>query len=91
MPEDTWAKFTTLGLLAGLIGLGKDLRGTHPMTIRTTLGRIITSAGLGGTASFLPYFNPEVPLYVQMGLACGLATLGTDVITELLRKKLGVN
>ena len=90
MPDDTWAKFATLGALAAVIGLGKELRETKSMTVKGTLGRMICSAGLGGSASFLVYFTPNAPLFVQMGLACALATLGTDVFTSILVTRLGV-
>lgn len=59
------------------------------MTLKVTIGRMICSAGLGGSSSFLLYFTPEAPLYVQMGLACALATLGADVFTAIITKRIG--
>ena len=86
-----WTHFLTLGGLAGFITIGTILREKYWVGLKVAIGRVICSMGLGGSAAFLGYFSPDAPLYVQMGLACGLATLGTDVVTLLVRKRLGDN
>lgn len=82
-------KFLILGSIAAFLSLGAVLKETPPVKLRVAIGRMICSSGLGGCAAFLGFFVPDVPFYVQMGLACGLATLGTDVVVALINKRYG--
>jgi hypothetical protein len=85
-----WTHFLTLGGIAGFISLGSILKEKHMISFRAAVGRVMCSMGLGGSAAFLGFISPEVSMTVQMGLACGLATLGTDVVTAIVRKRTGV-
>lgn len=87
IPDNTEiTHFFTLGSIAAFLSLGAVLRETPPVSLRVAIGRMICSSGLGGCAAFLGFFVPGVPFYVQMGLACGLATVGTEVLVALLYK-----
>ena len=93
MPERTITESIPQWLMvigvAGAIGIGKCLLGTSVLTWELILGRAICSAGLGLSALAIGLWHPEVSFEVQLGAACALATVGTDVITNVINDKYG--
>lgn len=90
MPDRTcFTHFFLLGGIAAFISFGRSLSLSRMPSIRVTLGRMIVAFGLGGSAAFLGFFMPDAPMYIQMGLASAMATLGTDVITSIVQYRLG--
>jgi hypothetical protein len=74
--------------VGGLVGLGQLLASKEVLTPRIIIGRVLSSAGLGATASIIVVFIPDVPIYAQFGLAAAMASLGTSALEKLLKKYL---
>ena len=69
-----------------IIGLGKLLISSEPLTARKALGHCIVSGGLGGAAALISIPVPDAPLPVIVGAACALASLGASTITLFVQK-----
>ena len=83
---------TTLGMLGavgGLVGFGQLLASKEELTWRIVMGRFLSSCGLGVSAAAVVIFVPELPLVAQLGLAAGLASLGTSALEVVFRKYFG--
>ena len=93
MPERTLSENIPQWLMvigvAGAIGIGKSLLGSSVLTWKIIVGRAICSAGLGLSALAIGFWNPGISFEVQLGVACGLATVGTDVMTNIINDRFG--
>lgn len=80
-----------LGLVSigAAIGIGQLLSSNDPITTRVAAGRAIVSGGLGLAAAAVLAFLPDLNLYVQMGIAASLASLGTSGVELVVRKYTG--
>ena len=72
---------------AMIAGLGKLLASDAEITWRLAIGRAITSGVLGVAAGMGYLFWPGMDPIVAIGLACGVASLGTDGILAMLNRK----
>jgi len=81
------------GWMAGvgaLVGLGQLLASEERLTLRIVIGRALSSAGLGAAAASILAWVPDTPLAAQLGLAAGLASLGTSGLERLAQRVFGV-
>ncbi len=81
-----------LAILAGLgavVGLGKLLASTEPLTFRLVVGRALIHAGFGATAGATTLLFPSADPLVMFGVAAGMASLGNSAIEYVLQAKFG--
>lgn len=79
--------FSTIGIS---IGIGKLLLlQNERLSWRLILGRALSTGGLSMAAGAILVWIPAVPLLGQIGIAAGLASLGTSGLERLLTRLLG--
>lgn len=67
--------FASVGVV---IGFGQLLAGSERITVRLLVGRALTTGGLAMAAGVVLVWVPELSLVGQIGVAAGLASLGTS-------------
>lgn len=73
--------------IAGLVaGLGTLLASEEKLTVRIVFGRALTSVALGVAAASILVWIPGLPTLAQIGVACGLASLGTSGLERMFQK-----
>ena len=83
----TAALFSSIGIS---IGIGKLLIAQRErLSWRLIVGRALSTGGLSMAAGAILVWVPAVPLLGQMGIAAGLASLGTSGLERLLTRMLG--
>lgn len=87
--KDAVTTLATLGAVGGLVGFGQLLASKEVLTPRIVLGRFLSSCGLGASAAAVVIFIPSLPLVAQLGLAAGLASLGTSALEIVFKKYFG--
>lgn len=80
------ALFGLLAVIGAIIGLGKLLAEDRPITRKVVLGRMIVSAGLGGSAGAIMSAFPDADPVLLYGAAAAMASLGTSAIEILLSR-----
>jgi hypothetical protein len=75
-----------LAAAGALIGLGKLLVSSEPLTARKAIGHAIVSGGLGGAAALIQIPLPNAPFPVVVAFGCLLASLGASTITLFAQK-----
>lgn len=78
-----------LGLAGLLVGIGQLLASTEPLTKRIVIGRALSSIGLGASAAIPLAWLPDMPFAAQLGLACGIASLGTSGLERMVQRIFG--
>jgi len=81
-----------LAILAGLgavIGIGKLLASTEPLTARIVIGRALIHAGFGATAGATTLLFPTADPLVMFGVAAGIASLGNSALEVILQHRFG--
>lgn len=79
----------TLGAAGLIAGLGALLASKEVLTPRIVIGRALSSISLGMVSTGILFFFPDASLYQQVGLACGLASLGTSVLEKMIQSRFG--
>jgi len=87
--KDALTTLATLGAVGGLVGFGQLLASKEELTPRIVIGRFLSSCGLGASAAAVVILIPEIPLVAQLGLAAGLASLGTSALEIIFQKYFG--
>lgn len=72
-----------LGLAGFIAGIGTLLASKEKLTLRIVLGRAISSVALGMTSSVTLLWFPNISLETKIGIACGIASLGTSGLERL--------
>lgn len=72
--------------IGALVGLGQLLASKEILTKRIIIGRMLSSAGLGASASAILTFMPSLPIEAQFGIAAAFASLGTSGLERLFQK-----
>ena len=76
-----------LFLLVGIsIGFGQLLISNERITMRLLLGRALSTGGLAMAAGVVLVWVPELPLVGQIGVAAGLASLGTSGLERAFQR-----
>lgn len=78
--------FSWAFVLGALIGLGRLLDSSEPISLRVVVGRAILSAALASAAPVILIWLPALPRTVEFALAALLASLGTSGVQMLLRR-----
>lgn len=87
--RDTITSIATLAGVGGVAGFGKLLASGEKLTARIVIGRCLSSCGLGASAAAAVTVFPGLPFVAQLGIAAGLASLGTSALEVLFNKYFG--
>ena len=68
------------------IGLGQLLAGNERLTLRLLVGRALSTGGLAMAAGVVLVWVPELSLVGQIGVAAGLASLGTSGLERAFQR-----
>ena len=68
------------------IGLGQLLAGNERLTLRLLVGRALSTGGLAMAAGVILVWVPELSLVGQIGVAAGLASLGTSGLERAFQR-----
>ena len=76
-----------LFLLVGVsIGIGQLLAGNERLTLRLLVGRALSTGGLAMAAGVVLVWVPELSMVGQIGVAAGLASLGTSGLERAFQR-----
>jgi hypothetical protein len=80
----------SLGVIGALIGLGKLLDSTEPVSLRKAAGRAIVTSGLSMSGALILLVFPSTPILVVLGAGAALASLGTSFLESVISKRVGL-
>lgn len=80
------AQAALFGLIGLSIGLGQLLASGEVLTWRIVIGRALSTGGIAMAAGAVLVWVPELPLLGQMGVAAGLASLGTSGLEKMFQR-----
>lgn len=76
-----------LFLLVGIsIGIGQLLASNERITSRLLIGRALSTGGLAMAAGVVLVWVPELSMVGQIGVAAGLASLGTSGLERVFQR-----
>ncbi len=75
-------------LVGIMIGLGQLLLSKEVLTCRIIVGRALSTGGIAMAAGAALAWYPDLPLVAQIGLAAGLASLGTSGLERMFQRAL---
>ena len=73
-------------LVGVTIGLGQLLAGNERLTYRLLVGRALSTGGLAMAAGVVLVWVPELSMVGQIGVAAGLASLGTSGLERAFQR-----
>ncbi len=74
-------------MLVGIvIGLGQLLSSNERLTTRLLLGRALSTGGLAMAAGVVLVWVPDLSMPGQLGVAAGLASLGTSGLERVFQR-----
>jgi hypothetical protein len=79
----TSALFASVGMA---IGIGRLMNSGETLTWRLLVGRALSTAGIAMAAGAVLVWVPNLPLLGQIGIAAGLASLGTAGLERLFSR-----
>lgn len=82
----TSALFASVGMA---IGVGRILNSGEPLSARLLIGRALSTGGIAMAAGAVLVWIPSLPLLGQIGIAAGLASLGTAGLERLFSRAIG--
>ena len=98
MPEriitgvSTWKNKIEIALIfwfiGATIGIGQHLLSSDGFSWRIVLGRALSTGGLATVAGAVLLMHPTMPPLAQMGIAAGIASLGTNTVEMIFRRYL---
>jgi hypothetical protein len=91
LDQETVKHLGTLSAVGAVVGLGKLIVSTEPITIRAAVGRSIVSGGIGLAAASAVIIVPGLSIAAQIGLGALLASLGTSALERLLQRFTGTS
>lgn len=72
--------------IGATIGIGQHLLSPDSFSWRVVLGRALSTGGLAVVAGAVLLMHPTMPPLAQIGIAAGIASLGTNSVELLFRK-----
>ena len=75
--------FSTIGIA---IGLGQLMTSNERITFRLLLGRSLSTGGLAMAAGIVLVWVPDLSMVGQIGVAAGLASLGTSGLERAFQR-----
>ena len=86
--HDQLASSLLFSLVGISIGMGQLLASNERITLRLLLGRALSTGGLAMAAGIALIWVPELPMVGQIGVAAGLASLGTSGLERAFQRAL---
>lgn len=83
---DQFASSLMFALVGIVIGLGQLLSSNERLTTRLLLGRALSTGGLAMAAGVVLVWVPELSMPGQLGVAAGLASLGTSGLERVFQR-----
>jgi hypothetical protein len=83
---EQFASSLIFSLVGISIGLGQLLASNERITARLLLGRALSTGGLAMAAGIVLVWVPELSLVGQIGVAAGLASLGTSGLERAFQR-----
>ena len=83
----TSALFASVGMV---IGVGRLLNSGEPLSARLLIGRALSTAGIAMAAGAALAWIPSLSLLGQIGIAAGLASMGTAGLERLVSRAVGM-
>lgn len=77
---------TIFSLVGVSIGIGQLLAGNERLTLRLLVGRALSTGGLAMAAGVVLVWVPELSMVGQIGVAAGLASLGTSGLERAFQR-----
>ena len=84
--HDQFASSLMFALVGIVIGFGQLLSSNERLTFRLLLGRALSTGGLAMAAGVVLVWVPELSMAGQMGVAAGLASLGTSGLERAFQR-----
>ena len=83
---DQFASSLIFFLVGISIGIGQLMVGSERLTIRLLVGRALSTGGLAMAAGIVLVWVPELSMVGQIGVAAGLASLGTSGLERAFQR-----
>lgn len=74
------------GIVGVSIGIGQLLASGEVLTWRIIVGRALSTGGIAMAAGTVLVWVPDLPLIGQIGIAAGLASLGTSGLERMFQR-----
>lgn len=71
------------------VGLGQLFASQEMLTTRIIVGRALSTGGLGTVAGVVVVWIPELSFAGQIGVAAGIASLGTSALERVFQRVIG--
>ena len=84
--HDYFASSFLFSMVGVMIGLGQLLAGNERLTLRLLVGRALSTGGLAMAAGVVLVWVPELSMVGQIGVAAGLASLGTSGLERAFQR-----
>lgn len=81
-----WRDIMWFALIGLGIGIGQLMASKEELTPRIIFGRAISTAGIAMAAGAVLIWFPSVPFVGQVGVAAGLASLGTSGLEKVFQR-----
>lgn len=81
-----WREIFWFAFVGAAISIGQLLASKETLTWRIVCGRAISSAGLGVASGAVLVWFPEMTFGGQLGIAAGLASLGTSGLEKVFQR-----
>jgi len=78
-----------LALVGMVVGLGQLFASQEMLTTRIIVGRALSSGGLGTVAGVVVVWIPDLSFAGQIGVAAGIASLGTSALERVFQRVIG--
>ena len=83
------AQAAIFALVGMAVGLGQLFASQEMLTTRIIVGRALSTGGLGTVAGVVVVWIPELSFAGQIGVAAGLASLGTSALERVFQRVIG--
>jgi hypothetical protein len=84
--HDQLASSIIFSIVGVSIGLGQLMASNERITFRLLLGRALSTGGLAMAAGIALIWAPELSMVGQIGVAAGLASLGTSGLERVFQR-----
>lgn len=84
--HDQFAGSLIFSIIGITIGLGQLMASNERITLRLLLGRSLSTGGLAMAAGVVLVWVPDLPMVGQIGVAAGLASLGTSGLERVFQR-----
>lgn len=83
------AQSVIFALVGMAVGLGQLFASQEMLTTRIIVGRALSTGGLGTVAGVVVVWIPDLSFAGQIGVAAGIASLGTSALERVFQRVIG--